>query len=50
MVESAVGVPEISPVAMSKLNPAGRSGLTEYPYTFAEESIDTSLRLSFVVS
>ena len=29
LVESAVGVPEISPVPKSKLNPAGRAGLTE---------------------
>ena len=29
LVNNSVGVPEISPVAMFKLNPAGRSGLTE---------------------
>ena len=29
LVESAVGVPEISPVIMFKLNPAGRAGLME---------------------
>ena len=29
LVNNSVGVPEISPVAMSKLNPAGKVGLTE---------------------
>ena len=29
LVDNSVGVPEISPVAMFKLNPAGKAGLTE---------------------
>ena len=29
LVDSAVGVPEISPLVKFKLNPAGRSGLME---------------------
>lgn len=31
--ESAVGVPEITPVVVSRLKPAGRDGLIEYEVT-----------------
>jgi hypothetical protein len=50
LLESVVGVPEISPVKILKLKPAGKFGLMEYPYIFEEESRAIYLRTSFVPS
>jgi len=49
-VDNSVGVPDISPVLMLKLNPVGRAGLTEYPKIFEEESKPKYLRSSLVLS
>ena len=38
LIDRAVGVPEISPVAIFNVKPSGNAGVIEYPYKLDEES------------